>query len=382
MSNASYFAQLTTGLREADIARPSLVLDLDRLDRNLQAVKARLTAPLRIVDKSLPCLPLIERVRDAFATDLVMTFHPPVTEAVMVKLPDARMLFGKPMPVAAAEKLLRERNDAASRIDWLIDTPERLTQYAGLANAMGVDLSICVEVDIGLHRGGLSDPQDLTRMLEQFKSYGRLACNGIMAYEAHIERIPSLFGGPKKAREKAIARFQQFAARLGPDQRRVLNLGGSSTALTYQPDVGANEMSMGSAFVKPSDFDVPSLTSLDPAIFIAAPILKVVEVEMPGLDSKSHFGQSLGLLPRRACYLYGGKWMAEPVFPEGMKDNAIFGLSANQQFFALPRNSTAEVDDFAFLRPTQSEFVLQQFGSICVFSKGRLLELWPTIPMS
>lgn len=381
MSTSSYFAQLTTGLREADIARPCLVLDLDRLDRNIQAVKARLSAPLRIVDKSLPCLRLIERVRDVFATNLVMTFHPPVTETVMAHLPDARMLFGKPMPVAAAAKLLRARNDATSRIDWLIDTPERLAHYAELAEAMAVNLSICFEVDIGLHRGGLSHPQNLNRILEQLRSYGRLTCSGIMAYEAHIGHIPSLLGGPKRARDRAISRFQQFCAQLGPDQRRVLNLGGSSTALTYQSDVGANEMSMGSAFVKPSDFDVPSLASLEPALFIAAPILKIVDVELPGLDSWSRFGQLVGLLPRRACYLYGGKWMARPVFPEGMKEDATFGVSSNQQFFALPKHSTAKVDDFAFLRATQSECVLQQFGTICVFSEGRLLELWPTLPM-
>ncbi len=108
----------------------------------------------------------------------------------------------------------------------------------------------------------------------------------------------------------------------------------------------------------------------------------MVDVQLPGLDAKSRFAQALGLLPRRGCYTYSGKWMAKPVFPEGMKANGTIGYSTNQQFFALPDNSPAAVDDYAFLRPTQSEFVLQQFGSIHVFLRGRIEETWPAIGLN
>ncbi|MCA0342360.1 MAG: DSD1 family PLP-dependent enzyme, partial [Proteobacteria bacterium] len=99
-------------------------------------------------------------------------------------------------------------------------------------------------------------------------------------------------------------------------------------------------------------------------------------------DARSRFAQKLGLLPRRGCYIYGGKWMAKPVFPSGMKVNGTMGFSTNQQFFELPPDSPAAVDDYAFLRPTQSEFVLQQFGSIRVFSNGRIADDWPALPLS
>ena len=83
-----------------------------------------------------------------------------------------------------------------------------------------------------------------------------------------------------------------------------------------------------------------------------------------------------------AIYLYGGKWMAEPAFPEGMETNGLLGLSSNQQFMGLPVDATAKPDDHAFLRPTQSEAVLQQFGSIAVFSAGRITGRWPALPMA
>jgi D-serine deaminase-like pyridoxal phosphate-dependent protein len=382
--NGDYFQRLTTALREAGIHQPCLVLDLDRLDRNIATVKARMPSniALRIVDKSLPCLPLIDRVRQAFGTKLAMTFHPQVTVAVLNSWPDIEVVYGKPMPVELARQVLGEHKELASRITWLIDTPERLAQYGALAETTGLALNICFEVDVGLHRGGLQNPDALREVLDKLAALPKLHCRGVMAYEAHIGHIPGFLGGSEKARRKSISLFRQFVAMLGSGQRDILNLGGSSTALTFDADVGANELSLGSAFVKPADFDVPSLGDLSPAVFIAAPVLKVVDVQLPGLDARSRFAQRLGLLPRRGLYAYGGKWMAKPAFPAGMKINSTIGHSTNQQFFALPDDASIAVDDYAFLRPTQSEFVLQQFGSIRIFSEGRIVDNWPALPFS
>ena len=107
----------------------------------------------------------------------------------------------------------------------------------------------------------------------------------------------------------------------------------------------------------------------------------MVDAELPGPAFVGRALQALGRFPRRGCYIYGGKWMAKPVFPEGAAENAMLGLSSNQQFMALPDGATIQPDDFFYLRPTQSEFVLQQFGTIAVFSEGRVIEHWPALPL-
>jgi D-serine deaminase-like pyridoxal phosphate-dependent protein len=201
-----------------------------------------------------------------------------------------------------------------------------------------------------------------------------------MAYEAHAPHIPSLFGGPAKALTQASQQATAFVARLGPDQRHILNIGGSKTALLHHGGA-ANEVSMGSAFVLPSDFDTPGLEGFQPAAFIATPILKVVQPILPGPPAVTRLLQALGRFPHKGCYLYGGKWMAEPVFPQGMKTNGLLGLSSNQQFMGLPADAVARPGDYAFLRPTQSEAVLQQFGPIAVFSGGRIVDRWTVLPM-
>jgi D-serine deaminase-like pyridoxal phosphate-dependent protein len=376
---STYFAALSDALKAADIFRPCLVLDRDRLDGNIALVKERLAPGLavRLVDKSLPSMPLLSHIARALGTDRFMTFHPPVTQAVLDAFPDGDLFYGKPMPVGAARAALT-RGGAGwwSRVCWLIDTPERLAEYGGLAAVLDTELRFAFEVDVGLHRGGFSSPAEI-RALTIPKG---LRCEGIMAYEAHAPEIPGLFGGAAKALKQASAKAAGFAAALGPDQRRILNIGGSKTSLLHGGSV-ANEVSIGSAFVLPRDFHTPGLKDFQAAAFVATPILKALDPMLPGPPAFSRALQALGLFPRKGCYLYGGKWMAEPVFPEGMKANGLIGLSSNQQFMGLPAAADAKPGDYAFLRPTQSEAVLQHFGAIAVFAGGRIAEFWPVLPM-
>lgn len=374
---------MSAALREAGLFRPCLVLDRDRLDANIALTRQRL-APglaLRLVDKSLACLPLLSRIASALGAERFMTFHLPVTEAVLNAFPTADLLFGKPMPVEAARQALSHRDDNWKRVCWLIDTEARLDQYMVMAEALGAELRIAFEVDIGLHRGGFSGPAALSQALQRTRRHPLLRCEGIMGYEAHAPHIPNLFGGPGQALAKSVAAFRAFVACLAPDERLVLNIGGSKTALLHRTDTLANEVSAGSAFVLPTDFDTPGLAGFQPAAFIATPVLKVVEAELPGPPVVGRALQVLGRFPRRGCYIYGGKWMAKPVFPAGARENVMLGLSSNQQFMALPAGATIRPDDFFFLRPTQSEFVLQQFGAVIVLSGGRVVEHWPVLPL-
>ena len=72
-----YFTQLSQALRAAGIHQPCLVLDLDRLNGNIASVKSRLAPGLqvRIVDKSLPCLRLLDHIRGRIASYQEETGH-------------------------------------------------------------------------------------------------------------------------------------------------------------------------------------------------------------------------------------------------------------------------------------------------------------------
>lgn len=386
MDDTVYFQTLADALQLAGRHRPTLVLDLDRLDANLEIVRAAVApgVALRIVDKSLPSIPLLAHAMERLGTRRIMSFDLSVACAVLRAFPDADILFGKPMPTAALDALFSGMRpeaiaDFAARTVLLADGTPRVKQLAALAKGRGIGLRIALEVDVGMHRGGIETPALVLEATAAALGSGVLTLEGIMGYEAHILAIPGFAGGSAAESKAVRARLAAFAKALPPECRKIINSGGSKTVLTYADPGAATELSVGSAFVKPTDFDTDTLASLQPAIFIATPALKVVDAMLPGPAWMTSAFRALGLFRARGCFLYGGHWMARPVYPRGMQESKLWGHSSNQQFMSLPDTCDLREDDLVFFRPTQSEAVLWQFGEIQLFSKGRIVGHWPPI---
>ena len=60
--------------------------------------------------------------------------------------------------------------------------------------------------------------------------------------------------------------------------------------------------------------------------------------------------------------------------PAGIQEP--FYHSTNQEPFTTSRAGALAVGDYAFLRPTQSERVLMQFGDLWLVEEGKLLDRW------
>lgn len=387
MEDPAYFRALSDALRQSGDYGPRLVIDVDRLDSNIDLI-ARGVAPgisLRIVDKSLPSVDLMKRIMERIGTRKIMSFHLPVTLAMLEAMPDCEVLYGKPMPVPALAATLQriqpaQRQRLLNQTVFLVDTQERLQQMSALAGQVQAVFRIAFEVDAGMHRGGIAMPQALAALARSAASDAGLRIEGLMAYEAHIPEIPGLFGGSEGETAKVTRRLADFVAVLPENARAIINTGGSKTVLAYRDAGVANEMSVGSAFVKPTDFDKSSLAAVKPAAFIATPVLKVVDALLPGPLAVTRALQALRLFGRKGCFIYGGNWQASPVHPAGMANSSLWGHSSNQQFMALPENCDIKVDDFAFFRPAQSEALLQQFGPLLLYSSGRITGEWSPLP--
>ena len=152
--------------------------------------------------------------------------------------------------------------------------------------------------------------------------------------------------------------------------------------MTYQlyPEsdrVPLNELALGSAFVQPHDFDLYGLTDHMPAAYIATPVLKVMRrLQIPTLEGLNKVWEKLTPNMARSYCIYGGWWKAVPESPKGLATNMIFGRSTNQELLTGSRTTGLKVDDFVFLRPTQSEAVLLQFGRILVVRKDQVVGEW------
>ncbi|WP_372780436.1 DSD1 family PLP-dependent enzyme [Litorivivens sp.] len=392
----AYFARLQMALKEAGLYRPTLVLDSERLYNNTQRLIEHIHSDFayRIVGKSLPSLPLINTVRKQTRTDRVMVFHQPFLNHLAEKMPDSNLLLGKPMPTNAAKRFYAFHTntdfDPSRQLQWLIDTPQRLKEYSQLAAALGQNMQINLELDVGLHRGGFRDAEEVALAIMSLREDPYLEFTGFMGYEAHISKMPGIVGGPEQAMKNAMAFYTQCreAAQrvLGESYRPeqlTFNAGGSSTYQMYSKQMynnsaPCNELAVGSALVKPSDFDVSTLVDHIPAAFIATPVLKTLDaVEVPGLENVAGLMSLLNPNKSRSFFTYGGYWKANPESPPGLTTNSLYGRSTNQEMLNGSDSVKLAVDDFVFLRPTQSEAVFLQFGDIAVFDGLHITEHWP-----
>jgi D-serine deaminase-like pyridoxal phosphate-dependent protein len=394
-----YFSSLQAALQKAGLFRPTLVIDRQQLRHNLDRLKTNLpkNKQFRVVAKSLPSLPLLKEVRTAMQTDRLMVFHQPHVNLLAAQMPDAQVLLGKPLPTGAAKRFFDDYRpktfNPARQIEWLIDTPLRLTEYRELAGSRlgkNARMRLNLELDVGLHRGGFRSAQDVAEVLRLIKADPQLEFSGFMGYEAHASKIPDAMGGPRKALATALAFYAEcvkaarevFGEAFKPEAL-TLNAGGSTTYELYDESSPNNELAIGSALVKPTDFDTKTLADHQPACFIATPVLKALDrTELPGLEAMTGLFRAWDRNTARTFYLYGGYWLANTVSPPGLQRNAIWGHSTNQDMLNGSTDVQLGVGDFVFLRPHQSEFVFLQFGDLAVYDEGQIVDYWPVFSES
>jgi D-serine deaminase-like pyridoxal phosphate-dependent protein len=386
----AYFLKISAALREAGIAKPALVIDRERLHANMQAVRGTLKdskLATRIVVKSLPASRLIDEIAAGIQADRFMVFNGPMVLDMARVRPAADMLLGKPLPaaeVAAVCDQLAAEGLTAARPQWLIDTPQRIQEYAQIASVRGQVLRVNAEIDVGLHRGGFRSAQDLSAALDLIKQSPSLEFSGLMGYDPHVPKMPS----PSRAYDAVLKRYRESVevvrSRMGGDTSKLtFNTAGSPTYSLHARDPLATEVAVGSAFVKPVDFDTQTLKHHVPAAFIATPVIKAVgETRIPGLEALSGLLRFLDANTARAFFIHGGHWLAEPESPPGLEFNNIYGRSSNQEILTGSSSVVLKPDDYVFFRPKQSEAVFLQFGDLLVYENGKIVDRWPTFPIS
>ena len=393
-NHSPYFVSLSDALDNKQLAKPTLVVDKEKLLKNIAVLKQHIGTRFdyRIVVKSLPSIDLVKLVMEESASKKLMVFHQPFLTLVANEIPHSDVLMGKPMPVAAAAKFYQNEEITPStfkseqQLQWLIDSPQRLKQYQELATSLNQKMNINVELDVGLHRGGVNSDSDLLDMLHFMEKSELLTFSGFMGYEPHIGSVP---GGIESNRDKVMDRYRHYVAlaeqTLGRSiQDLCLNSAGSPTYQLYDKgDFPQNELSAGTCLVKPTHYDLDTLSDHIPASYIATPVIKSIDhTDIPGVDGLGDVMAAWDPNRAQTFFTYGGFWKAEPESPKGISVNPLFGRSTNQEMYNGSKSISLKQDDWIFMRPTQSEFVFLQFGDIALYENGKIKNLWPVFSES
>jgi D-serine deaminase-like pyridoxal phosphate-dependent protein len=392
-----YFRALSEELKKNGPMRPCMLIDLDRMDRNLDLVTQTLRRGgkhYRIVEKSLPSHSLIRYVAERSGTKRLMSFHQPFLNIDAKTFPDFDILMGKPLPVHSASlfyEKLKGSFDPSRQLQWLIDTPVRLQQYLELAKGLGTRLRANIEIDVGLHRGGVDNNTTLGQMLDLIAANPQqLEFTGFMGYDGHVGLgVPRILGTAEELFAKVMAiygGFVDYTRGQHPDlwhSGLTLNTGGSPSYKLHEAEKISTEVCVGTALLKPTHYDLETLAGHVPAAFIATPVLKATgPVMIPALDGNSKLFSWWDINQRETFYIYGGYWLAEYESPKGLRLNTALGHSANQENLTGSAAVSLHVDDQVFLRPAIAEGLLLQFGDLITLRGGKIQDLWPVYPQT
>jgi D-serine deaminase-like pyridoxal phosphate-dependent protein len=385
--HSPYFAGISAALKRAGIAQPTLVIDRQRLDANIKTVRQALAPTklaLRIVTKSLQAPALLQAVMAGTGASRLMVFNGVMLDEMVRTQPASDVLLGRPLPVMQVDEFLRRHggNSApAAHPQWLVDSPQRLRQYLAVARARGASLKVNLEIDVGLHRGGLSDAKAVAELLDLAKLEDLVEVTGLMGYDAQVEGVPFPRSELARVKQRYADARGVLAAKLRLDPGKLtLNTAGSPTYMLHLDDRAANEVALGSGFVKPLDFDLDTLTHHVPAAFIAEPVLKEMDQAIiPTIETFSGLIDVIDPNSRKAFFAYGGYGDAEPVSPQGLEFSSLYGGRA-----MLTGSARVDLkqDDFIFFRPRESEGVFLQFGDLAVYDGGEIVAHWPTFPVA
>jgi len=426
-------------------------VDLERLDRNIYAVQSLLPSSpsftVRIVCKSIPSIPLIRYINDRLNDEEgdrgkgvgewqeqkrkinLMVFHGSFLYDLIEEFgSQGDYLLGLPFSFSAASHFLSLLSrssshskfiELASCVRFLIDTPLRAREYALLAEKFEITLSVSIEIDVGLHRGGARDENEMKEILAVIQENNSfLELGGLMGYDGHCQGNPSqMFIGYKKAMNNCLnsvnEKYVQFFSVVKntfpslSSSSLVLNSGGS-TSFPYYKGLSTviNDIAIGSAFLMPGDFDLPPLSPLlTPSLFLAGPVTKIIapSSSISPSSSSSSLPSSLSPVPFLSSSLWGffqwwnpnyihavyvtgiGMPTCPTVSPGGLTGNPFWesddagkNIFPTQGLYQHGKNTDLVLGDLVFCRPKEADAMLGYGNVIGLRPSTRIQEPFKT----
>ncbi|MBK8254847.1 MAG: alanine racemase [Polyangiaceae bacterium] len=387
----SFFKAVSTNLTTAGQGTPVLIVDMDRLDANIDTISAALAAPLsyRIVEKSLPSLDLLSYVSARAKTNKFMVLHLPFLSNLLSALPNAEVLVGKCHLTPAVQSFFQslpvgaDLSAEAARVTFLVDSTEAVSELQKLAQALNITLRIAVEIDVGLRRSGVPSPEVIGSVLSAIKDGTALTFAGLMGYDGHVAYTP---GGTVDAVNQAGAdatalyktfrdTLQKYFPALANLPNLIFNSGGSSTFPLYKSDSPVNDVAAGGGVLRPAGYPDHLISALKPAIFIAAPVLR--QYTKPQLPFFTE-AQSADLMKdQQGIAVQGGSWPYYFSYPSDVRpapfvnDATDHNHVPNQTLLTAPASTPIKRGDWIFFHPRQSD-VIFQFQEVLQVRGGQL----------
>lgn len=178
------------GMALGDIDTPSLVIDLDAFERNLQRMADLLK------DKPVRLRAHAKTHKSPLITQMQMSLG--AVGACCQKVSEAEVLVqgGVPNVLVSNEVIGKQKLDRlaalAKSADWIglcIDSEQGLSEASEAAASAGIVLNALVEIDVGAGRCGVSPGEDALALAKRITDDPNLNFSGLQAYHGSAQHI-------------------------------------------------------------------------------------------------------------------------------------------------------------------------------------------------
>ncbi len=377
----------------AEVEAPFAFVDLDAMIANAEEMLGRAGGkPIRVASKSVRCRALLERIlgRQGFAG--TMTFTLPETLWLAEQgFEDLLLAYPTTDSGALEELALRSAANPGLAPIVTVDSVEHLDLIESVLGAGAAPVRVCIELDaswwaaggrvkVGAKRSPVHSPAQALALAREVERRPKIDLVALMAYEGQIsgvgDRPPGQrlrgaairFMQRRSAAELAARRGAAVAAVREVAELEIVNGGGTGSLELTAAEEAVTEVTAGSGFYAPAQFDHYSRFSLTPAAGFALPI-----VRRPG--------------PRVATAL-GGGYLASgagnagrlpvPWLPPGLKLDAEEGAGEVQTPLLGPAADDLRVGDRAYLRHAKAGELCERFDSLYLVGGGEIVDVVPT----
>jgi D-serine deaminase-like pyridoxal phosphate-dependent protein len=365
-----------------DARLPAAIVDLDAVDRNVDALLAPVKAhgkTLRVATKSLRCPDLVAHIveRGGDAVRGLMTYEANET-AFLAERGERDLLLAYPTASRADARLLAEVNASGARASVVVDDEAHVAIFSQAACEKKTNVPLVVEVDLsyrpfgasvhlGVRRSPLRTVDEVTRIVRAIERSEGVSFLGIMGYEAHIAGVGD--ANPAARIASAAKRAMKVRARAHVEATRraladalhpaLFNGGGSGSVAWSSAEPWLTEVTAGSGFVDSHLFDHFRDVPLEPAIFFA---LQIVRAPGPGFLT-CHGG---GFIASGAA---GVDRLPIPSLPEGLALIPLEGAGEVQTPLVVPKGASLGIGDPVFFRHAKAGELAEHFDEY-LFVRG------------
>ncbi len=276
---------------------PAAFLDRGAFEANLDRTAARADGvPVRVATKSVRCVGVLERLlaEPGFEGLMCYTGHE-AADLAAAGFDDLLVAY----PVVGDDELRRVAETVVdgARIVLTVDSEEHVRRTGAAADEAGADVPLCIDLDcstehlsvhFGVRRSPVRTPAAALSVAETVAGTPGVHLSGLMCYEAQLAGLPDRNPANGAVENAAIRRLKERSRPVVRERRRsaaealdaefgleFVNGGGTGSLEFTREDPSVTEVTAGSAYYAPRQFDWYDGLDYDPAAGYAVEVTRL-----------------------------------------------------------------------------------------------------------